>query len=206
GIERGIIMTTATFPLEQIQAALHEENVDGWLLYDFHGSNRIASKIARLSDKITTRRWYYFIPSNGIATKAVHAIEQHNLDHLPGEKIIFRTWEELHEALQSLLGDAKTIVMEYSPENDIPYVSLVDAGTIELVRECGVTVKSSADLVQLFEARWDDRQTATHFKAASMIDQVKDAGFRFIGDSIRGGKRVTEYDAQQYMWRLFEEQ
>ncbi|HSE41097.1 MAG TPA: aminopeptidase P family protein, partial [Acidobacteriota bacterium] len=141
-------------PLNEIQNALIQEKLDGWLLYDFRGSNPVARSIAKLADHITTRRWYYFIPAKGSPVRVVHAIEATNLDHLPGEKIIFRTWQDLRSALTRGLKGAKKVAMEYSPENDVPYISLVDAGTIELLRSTGAEVVSSADLVQMFEARW----------------------------------------------------
>ena len=179
------------------------EKVDGWLLYDFRGSNAIARSIAKVADLITTRRWYYFIPTQGEPVRIVHAIEATNLDHLPGKKIVFRSWENLRAALPEALKGMKKIAMEYSPENDIPYISLVDAGTIELVRSAGVEIVSSGDLVQMFEARWSDEQRDSHFEAARLVDLVKNKGFEFIGDNLRANKSIGEYDVQQYMWDLF---
>jgi Xaa-Pro aminopeptidase len=190
-------------PLNEIQNALIQEKLDGWLLYDFRGSNPVARSIAKLADHITTRRWYYFIPAKGSPVRVVHAIEATNLDHLPGEKIIFRTWQDLRSALTRGLKGAKKVAMEYSPENDVPYISLVDAGTIELLRSTGAEVVSSADLVQMFEARWTDEQRDSHFEAAQIVDRVKNKGFEFIGESLRANKPIGEYDVQQYMWDLF---
>lgn len=192
------------FPLKDIQRSLAAEGLDGWLLYDFHGHNMIACNVLGLGDKISTRRWYYFIPASGEPTRIVHAIESQNLDHLPGKKIIFRSWQELHSALDSTLKGVRRIAMEYSAENDIPYVALVDAGTIELVRETGVEVTSSGDLVQQFEAQWDPAQVKSHFEAAKRVNQVKDEGFKLVSESIRAGRVLTEYDVQQWMWHLFE--
>jgi len=191
------------FPLSGIQEALTEANIDAWLLYDFRGSNAIAKRIVHLSDRITTRRWFYLIPSSGDPIKIVQAIEANNLDHLPGKKIVFRSWQDLHKAIADTLKGRRRIAMEYSPENDIPYVSLVDAGTIELVRKQGVEVISSADLVQHFEARWSQEQTKSHFEAAKNVNEVKDAGFRFIANRIHNGQSVNEYEVQQFMWELF---
>ena len=190
--------------IKEIQTVLQSEKLDGWLLYDFRGSNHIAQRMIGLKDKITTRRWYYYIPSKGLAKRLVHAIESDNLNHLPGEKIIFRSWEDLHRALHDTLRGAERIAMEYSPENDIPYVALVDSGTVELVRRCGSEVVSSGDLVQIFEARWNAGQTRSHFEAAKRVNEVKDEGFRFIHENMSAKKRITEYDVQQYMWKLFE--
>jgi Xaa-Pro dipeptidase len=196
---------TTQYSISDIQNSLIEEHLDGWLLCDFRGNNAIARKIAQFGDKIATRRWYYLIPAKGEPMRVVHAIESHNLDHLPGEKIIFRGWQDLHQALKKALQGIRRIAMEYSPDNDIPYVSLVDAGTIELVKKLGVEVASSGDLVQLFEARWDEGQRKSHFQAVSLVNQVKDDGFRFIGEHLRSRKKLTEYDVQQYMWERFEQ-
>jgi Xaa-Pro aminopeptidase len=191
-------------PIKEIQKALQNEKLDGWLFCDFRGSNIIACRILQMGNLMATRRWYYFIPASGEPTRIVHAIEAGNLDHVPGSKIVFSSWKDLHEALKKTLASSKKIAMEYSPENDVPYVSKTDAGTIELIRKQGVDVVSSGDLVQVFEARWNPDQVKSHFEAAKRVNQVKDDGFRFIGEKLRSGKSITEYDVQQYMWDLFE--
>jgi len=191
-------------PIDEIQKALAEENLDGWLLYDFRGSNLIARHIVKLGDRIATRRWFYFIPTNGVPVRIVHAIETETLDHLPGKKIIFRSWQDLHRLLAETLNAKKSIAMEYSAENDIPYIAMVDSGTIELIRKLGLKVVSSGDLVQLFEARWDSAQTKSHFEAVKRVDDVKNEGFRFVAENIREAKAITEFDVQQFMWELFE--
>lgn len=205
-VQRRDKMSSQDLPLSNIQKALLEHGLDGWLLYDFRGSNAIARNVVKLpEEKITTRRWYYFIPANGTPTRIVHAIEAVNLDHLPGERKVFRSWQDLHQTLASTLKGCRKIAMEYSPQNDIPYNSLVDAGTIELVRGQGIEVLSSADLVQYFEARWDAEQTKSHFEAARLVNNFKDAGFRYVAENIRAGKSITEHDVQQHMWKLFAE-
>lgn len=193
-------------PIQEIQKALQNEKVDGWLLCDFRGSNIIACRIAQLGGNMATRRWYYYIPATGEPTRIVHAIESGNLDHLPGKKIIFSSWQSLHQALQDTLATSKKIAMEYSPDNDVPYVSKADAGTIELVRKQGVEIVSSGDMVQVFEARWNPEQVKSHFEAAKRVNDVKDEGFRFISKSIKAGKSINEYDVQQFMWGLFEKE
>jgi Xaa-Pro aminopeptidase len=191
-------------PIQEIQDALRAEHLDGWLLYDFRGSNIIARRIVKLGNRIATRRWFYFIPASGSPVRIVHAIEAETLDHLPGQKIIFRSWQDLHHMLSETLRGKQVIAMEYSADNDIPYIAMVDSGTIELVRKTGVRVVSSGDLVQLFEARWSSTQTKSHFEAVQRVDDVKNEGFRFIAENIRDGKAITEYDVQQYMWELFD--
>ena len=145
------------FDLEAIQAALREFGFDGWLLYDFRGSNVLAQRILNLGpDQIGSRRFYYFVPASGAPRKLVHRIEAGMLDHLPGEKAVYLQWQQLETGIGNLIGEAKRVAMEYSPRNANPYVAKVDAGTIELVRSFGKEVVSSGDLVQLFEATWTD--------------------------------------------------
>jgi len=191
-------------PVQEIQKALQNEKVDGWLLCDFRGSNIIACRILQMGGNMATRRWYYFIPAKGEPTRIVHAIESGNLDHVPGKKIVFSSWQSLHQALKETLAGSKKIAMEYSPDNDVPYVSKADAGTIELVRKQGVDIVSSGDMVQVFEAKWSPDQVKSHFEAAKRVNDVKDEGFRFIGKNIKAGKDINEYDVQQFMWDLFE--
>src|SRR5688572_6388756 len=145
-----------------IQKTLAIDNIDGWLLYDFHGSNPIAVKLAGLTGRHTTRRWYYFIPATGRPRKLVHAIEPAVLDALPGDRTIYAGRRELEQGVIGMLKGAKRVAMEFSPECSIPYLSRVDAGTIDFVRRLGMHVLSSGDLVGQFEAAWDDAAIATH--------------------------------------------
>ncbi len=187
-----------------IQQALKEQKLDGWLLYNFRQSNIFASKILQLPAHLTQmRRYFYFIPANGTPKKLVHGIEQYNLDHLPGEKTVYVSWKSLHEGLKKALSGTKKVAMEYSPNNAIPYVAKVDAGTVELVRSFGVEVVSSASIVQFFEARWTDEQRDGQFKAADILRKTVDVAFGFIGEKLRGGQKVTEYDVQQKMVEFF---
>ncbi|MEP6919353.1 MAG: aminopeptidase P family protein, partial [Acidobacteriota bacterium] len=144
-------------PVAAVQQALKDDRLDGWLLYDFHGSNPIATRLTNLSSssKLSTRRWYYLIPANGSPRGLVHAIERHNLDDLPGEKRPYSGRDQLAAGLSDLLRGIKRVAMEYSPSNAIPYISRVDAGTVEAIRALGIEVLSSGDLVQRFEAIWN---------------------------------------------------
>src|SRR5262249_12794018 len=138
--------------IQSIQAALRQEKLDGWLFYSFRGSDPIAENILKLdSAAFATRRWFYFVPATGEPQRVCHAIETHTLDSLPGAKRIYLPWQQLHQHLREVLAHSRTVAMQYSPMNALPYISRVDAGTIELVRSCGVEVVSSADLVQIFE-------------------------------------------------------
>ncbi|HEV2340546.1 MAG TPA: M24 family metallopeptidase [Candidatus Acidoferrales bacterium] len=186
--------------LGAIQAELREQKLDGWLFYDHHHRDPIAGRILGLppNDKVT-RRWFYYIPSRGTPGKLVHRIESRQLDSLPGRKTEYSSWEELHKGVARLLRGAKHVAMEYSRNNDIPYVGLVDAGTIELVRKCGPKIASSADLVQQFEAAWTPEQFASHQAAGKVIDQVTREAFARAGSFVRERKPLTEYDLQQWM-------
>src|SRR5690242_3244643 len=190
-----------------VQRALKEEGLDAWLLYDFHGSNPIARRLAGLdAGKMASRRWYYLIPASGTPKKLVHAIESHNLDHLPGDKTVYSQRERLSAGLGELLNGYHRVAMEYSPGNAIPYISRVDAGTVESVRQLGVEVASSGDLVQRFEAVWSDEALQTHRAASDRLYRVKDRAFELIRDARRNGRELTEFDVQQAMLGWFEEE
>jgi len=188
-----------------IQAALGDEGLDGWLLYDFHGSNPIARRLAGLngSSKMTTRRWYYLIPRSGSPRKLVHAIESHTLDGLPGDALVYAGRAVLERHLAILIGGVRRLAMEYSPDCAIPYVSRIDAGTVDLLRKHGVEVVSSGDLAQRFEACWDAAALATHREASERLYRVKDVAFTEIATRLRGGSAFTEFDIQQRMLQAF---
>src|SRR5919109_5083752 len=181
-------------PIAAVQRALQEDRLDGWLLYDFHGSNPIAARLSGLATagKMTTRRWYYLIPADGVPRGLVHAIERHNLDGLPGEKHPYAHREELAAGLATLLKGMKRVAMEYSPGNAIPYISRVDAGTVEAVRRLGVDVTSSGDLVQRFEAVWTDEAFATHQAAADRLYRIKDRAFELVRQRVRAAEGSRE--------------
>jgi Xaa-Pro aminopeptidase len=191
-----------------VQQALRDDGLDGWLLYDFNGSNPIAGRLSGLasSGKMTTRRWYYLVPAAGAPRGLVHAIERHNLDHLPGEKRAYAGRQELTDGLRDLLRGMKRVAMEYSPGNAIPYVSRVDAGTVEAVRSSGVDVASSGDLVQRFEAVWTDEALTTHQSAADRLYRIKDRAFALVRERLAAGQPLTEFDVQAEMVRWFGEE
>ena len=194
-------------PIEAVQRALKEEGFDGWLLYDFHGSNPIATQVAGLagSGKMATRRWYYLIPATGQPRGLVHAIERHNLDALPGDKQPYAGRQQLDAGLRKLLDGVKRVAMEYSPGNNIPYLSRVDAGTIEAIRELGIEVGSSGDLVQRFEAIWSDAAFKTHVAASEKLYEIKDRTFELIRERMRSKTAVDEYEVQQRMVGWYKE-
>lgn len=194
--------------IDAVQRALKEDGLDGWLLYDFHGSNPIAVRLAGLSGsaKLATRRWYYLIPAEGEPRGLVHAIEPHSLDALPGTRTAYAGRELLASGLKDLLLGMKRVAMEYSPGNNIPYISRVDAGTIEAVRALGIDVASSGDLVQRFEAIWTDEALATHRAAAERLYRIKDRAFEYVRQGLAAGRAMTEFEVQQQMVRWFAEE
>jgi Xaa-Pro aminopeptidase len=181
------------FHLPAVQSALRDLRVDGWLLYDFRGLNILARRIVGFPDDVTgSRRWFYWVPAQGEPHKLVHRIEDSVLDFLPGGRTIYLKWQELEAGVAQLVRGARTIAMEYSPRNANPYVSRVDAGTVELVRSCGVDVVSSGDLIQIFEAAWDDEQEQMHFGAARVTDAAYGVAWKFIADRVRAEGGVEE--------------
>jgi Xaa-Pro dipeptidase len=186
--------------IREIQKALQAERIDGWLLYNFRDSNIFATRLLALPKHIMfTRRYFYYIPAEGEPRKLVHRIEEWNLDALPGDKNIYLSWRSLEEGLTVLLSGAKQVAMEYSTRCAIPYVSTVDAGTVELVRSAGVEIVSSANLIQYFEARWDDEQLQDNMESAVHLRQIVDETFGFIRTNIKSNTAITEYDVQQFM-------
>ena len=191
--------------VDSIQSALQAEKLDGWLFYSFRGSDPIAENILRLDHaRLATRRWFYFVPAAGSPQKIVHAIEPGMLDTLPGEKKIYLPWQQIHQHLRDVLAGARRIAMQYSPLNAIPYISRVDAGTVELVRSFGVEVVSSADLVQIFEAVWTSAQLETHLYAARHMREIVDVTFQEVARRIRENAPATELDIQEFIWREYE--
>jgi Xaa-Pro aminopeptidase len=191
--------------VDSIQSALQSERLDGWLFYSFRGSDPIAENILGLDTaRLATRRWFYFVPASGAPQKIVHAIEPEMLDVLPGDKRIYLPWQQLHEHLRDSLAGRRRVAMQYSPMNAIPYVSRVDAGTVELVRSFGVEVVSSADLVQMFEAVWTPAQFETHLYAARHMREIVDVTFKEVARRIRERVPTTELDIQDFIWRQYE--
>jgi Xaa-Pro aminopeptidase len=185
--------------LDAIQAALSQVGMDGWLFYDHHHRDPIGGRILGLDEKAhVTRRWYYFVPALGAPRKLVHRIEQGRLDSLPGAKGQYSSWQELAAGLEAMLFDAQRIAMQYSPNNAIMYVSMVDAGTVEFLRGLGKEIVSSADLVSQFEAVLNEEQLASHGVAQRAIDKIVAEGWQEIGRRLRpsggGTGWLTEFD------------
>jgi Xaa-Pro dipeptidase len=189
--------------LAAIQSALRERNIDAWLFYDHHHRDPIAYRVLGLPDGLmVTRRWYYVIPAQGEPIKLVHKIEAGHLDTLPGKKLQYSGWQELFEQIKRMLANCRDIAMQYSPNNLVFYVSMVDGGTVELIRGLGKNIVSSGDLVAQFEATWTDEQIKTHFAARDKIDAITAAAFQEIGRRVRNGG-TSEYEIMQWFMEAF---
>ncbi|MGQ9617762.1 MAG: M24 family metallopeptidase [Candidatus Aminicenantia bacterium] len=191
--------------IPEIQKTIKEFGLDGWLFYDFHGRDPISYRVLKLDPhKMATRRWYYLIPAEGEPNKLVHNIEKERLDSLPGEKFVYLKWQERIELLRKILEGTKKIAMQYSPMNSIPYISTVDAGTVELVRSFGIEVVSSADLIQIFEAVLDEEEFLSHKRAGEKIHKIMEMSFKEIRERLNKKEELTEFDIQQFILKMFE--
>jgi Xaa-Pro dipeptidase len=193
--------------IARIQGEVKAAGADGWLLYDFHNRDAVAYHVLGLEfGKFTSRRWFYWIPASGEPVRLCHKVEARKLDSLPGEKRLYLSWRELHASLKAILGAARKVAMQYSPNANIPYVSLVDGGTVDLVRSLGYEVVSSAGLVQTFQAVLDDAAYESHLVAAERVQRIKDEAFALIGTELRAGRVLTQYDVQQFIVKRFGEE
>jgi Xaa-Pro aminopeptidase len=181
------------FDLADVQKALREFGIDGWLLCDFRGSNVLACRILGIEPEAAgSRRFYYCIPAEGEPRKLVHRIESSVLDHLPGSQTVYLKWQELEAGVGSLVEGMHCVAMEYSPRNANPYVAKVDAGTVELIQSVGIQVVSSGDLVQLFEATWDDEAWKLHLEAAGHTDSAFAAAWSAIAGQVQTQGAIEE--------------
>jgi Xaa-Pro aminopeptidase len=190
--------------IKGIQKDLRAAKLDGWLFYDFRGRDPIAQHILQLPTLMRTRRWFYFVPATGAPRKLVHKIESEALATLPGETLHYASQDELWKNVGKLVGRAKKVAMQYSPRNEIPYVSMVDAGTVELVRSVGAIVASSADLVQKYDACWSPQQLESHESAGVIIDRIVREAFQLAAKSVRESKTLTEYDLKSWILKEFD--
>jgi Xaa-Pro dipeptidase len=189
--------------LEEMQRDLRAAKLDGWLFYDFRGRDPIAQRILNLPAGMRTRRWFYFVPAKGTPRKLVHKIESESLAALAGETLYYAGQEELRKNLAKTVGRGKTVAMQYSAKAAIPYVAMVDAGTVELVRGAGVKVVTSADLVQKYEACWTPQQLESHLAAGERIDRIVRDAFQQAATHVRENQALTEYDLQQWILQEF---
>ena len=193
-----------SFDVQAVQKDLKAAKLDGWLFYDFRGRDPIAHRILQLPPTMRTRRWFYFVPTKGTPRKLVHKIESESLAALPGETLYYAAQSELQENLAKLVRDSQSIAMQYSARNAIPYVSMVDAGTVELVRSVGPKIFSSADLVQKYEACWTAEQLESHLAAGEAVDRIIREAFQLAAKGARDGKPLTEYVLKQWILNAFD--
>jgi Xaa-Pro dipeptidase len=189
--------------LDAIQSALRDAKIDGWLFFDHHERDPLAYRVLGLKGGHVSRRWYYFVPANGTPRGLVHRIESGNLNALPGDKAVYSTWREQTDGIRSLLSGARRVAMQYSAMCAIPYVANVDAGTVELVRSLGTEVVSSAELIQLFEARWTPAMLEMHLEAGRKTDQIRREAFELVGTALAKQQTVTEFAVQQFVMKRF---
>src|SRR5579872_2812843 len=192
------------FNLQELQNDIRAAKLDGWLFYDFRGRDPIAHRILALPHAMRTRRWFYFVPAKGAPRKLVHRIEAESLASLPGDTLYYAGYDELRKNLARAVGRAKVVAMQYSSKAAVPYVAMVDAGTVELVRGTGAKVVSSADLVQKFEACWTPQQLESHLAAGKIIDRVIRGAFEEAAKHVRAKQTFTEYDLQQWILNQFD--
>ena len=193
--------------IKEIQTELRKAKIDGWLFTDFHNRDPINYRILELDyGKFTSRRWFYFIPAEGVPKKLVHKVEASKLESLPGEKYTYLSYQQQREMLKLILGTVKTIAMNYSPFNYIPYVSNLEAGLKELIEDCGYKIVSAANLIQRFEAVIDQNGYLLHKKAAELIAKIKDQAFEEIKRAIKEGRKLTESQLQHFIINRFEEE
>jgi len=188
------------FDLTAIQRVLAQSKIDGWLFYDFQRSDSIGQIILHIpNNKIQTRRWWFYIPARGVPVKLVHSIERDVLDHLPGRKEVYVSWQEMEEKLGKIFKGGERVAIQYSPRNAIPYISKVDAGTFELLKSYHLDLVTSAGLVQQFEACWTPAQLSTHINAAKHLSDIVTKTFKLIKRKIEHHEEVNEYIIQRYI-------
>jgi len=193
--------------IARIQQELRAAGIDGWLFYDFHNRDRIAYQVLGLDfGKFTIRRWFYFIPATGEPIRLCSRVESKKLEQLPGEQRLYLSWPELHSSLKAMMTPARKIAMQFSPVCNIPYVSIVDGGTIDLVRSLGFEVVSSAQLVQTFQAVLDQAGYESHLEAGRRVQRIKDQAFDLVASELRAGRTITQYDVQQFIVRRYGEE
>lgn len=196
---------TPVFPLDiaAVQAALHREGLAGWLIYDFRGLNAVARELFDLASYHITRRWFYFIPQVGEPVLLAHAIEKMNLPPLPGRMTLYAGLAQMRQRLDELLPRPGKIAMEYSPGNDVPTVSYLDAGMFELLRSLKVEIVTSANLIQEFMARWSAEQLRSHVAAAQVVHAAQQEAFKMIAAALQAGRALNEYEVQQFILDRF---
>lgn len=199
-------MADLSHRIGEIQAALVEDELDGWFFAVFQGNDPISLDLLGLAGRaLVTRRCYYLVPSSGSPRKLVSTLEPEMLDHLPGEKELYTTWSEHRTQLEMLARDCRRLAAQYSPKNEIPSVSRLDAGTADLLRSFGVELVSAADLAQRFAAVWNEAQLAGHRRANVHLHRIVREAFALVGTHLAAGREIDEYRVQQFILEAFEQ-
>jgi len=188
---------------DAVQSFMRDKKIDGWLLYDFRGNNPILAQVLP-GKRWTTRRAILHVPATGEPVLLVHGIDEHQFDSVTVKREKFLSWRDLQDWLKRCLAGAKNVAMEYVPGGALPVVSIIDAGTVEMVRSIGVNVVSSADLVQVCVAKWSPKAHEEHFRASKQVAAIKDEAFGLIRDRLAKGQPVDEYQVQQHIIGRFQ--
>lgn len=192
--------------IEEVQAELEAADLDGWLLSCFQRNDPVSLDLLGLSQtSLVTRRCYYLVPRTGRPRKLVHGLEPTMLDHLPGRKRSYVRWQELARELRALVDGVDRLAVHYSPENQLPTISRLDAGTAEFLRGCGVELVSAADLAQRFAATWSEAQLGTHRRASEHLHHIVLRAFSLVGQSLKAGDAINEYSVQKFILERFDE-
>jgi Xaa-Pro aminopeptidase len=189
--------------ISKIQGALAEMHVDGWFFACFQHNDPVSRELLGLDDRHVSRRCYYLVPREGAPRKLSHALEPWMLDHLPGEKRLYLSWQQHAEELAGLVGGVRRLAAQYSPNNELPSVSRLDLGTAELLQSRGIELVSAADLVQRFAATWSREQLEGHRRACRHLHEIVAAAFGRVGDALRTGREIDEYAVQRFILERF---
>lgn len=187
------------FELEAVQGMLAVQRLGGWLLYDHRGQNPVAVELVNPAGGATAHRWFYLIPDEGEPVALVHRSEAARFAHLPGRRVVYADYRDFEKQLKGMLRGVRQVAMEYSPRGELPGLSQVDAGTLELVRVQRVKVRSSAELVQLTKALWGADARLTHHVAVHHLQQLRDAALAYVANQVGQGAVVTEHDVQRFL-------
>jgi len=188
-----------------IQQALEAADLDGWFFSCFQRNDPVSLELLGLPEnQLVTRRCYYLLPRRGEPKKLVHVLEPEMLDHLPGVETTYLTWRQHRQALGELVAGCRRLAAQYSPNNELPAVSRLDAGTAEFLRDQGSELISSAELVQQFAAVWTEDQLAGHQRACLGLHQIVLAAFDEVGKALRAGREIDEYAVQKFILESFE--
>ena len=197
-------MTVPDDWIPRAQEELRRQSWHGWLLYDFRGLNPVLRRFIDLPGH-ATRRVFVYVPAEGVPVFLTHLVESGSIPSFPGN-VEVRTYagrESLTAALDDLLPEGP-IALEYSPNGDVPYVSFVDGGTLDLLRSLGVQPVSSAPILQRFDA-WSDRQLDQHLEACRHVAAARAEAFAWLDARAREGVEIRETDVQGVISTYFDD-